>query len=140
MNKARHNPKDNRFQVNSKFKSKGFTLLEIMVAIAILAVAMTAVIKATGQVSTNAFMLRQKTFAHWVAQNKMNELILEKAWPSIGNDKDEAVLADLDWDLVITTTSTGFETVRKVEIDVLSLDTPDEIAGSITGYLLDPNL
>ncbi len=140
MNKAPHNPKDNRFQVNSKFKSKGFTLLEIMVAIAILAVAMTAVIKATGQVSTNAFMLRQKTFAHWVAQNKMNELILEKAWPSIGNDKDEAVLADLDWDLVITTTSTGFETVRKVEIDVLSLDTPDEIAGSITGYLLDPNL
>lgn len=140
MNSTPDSKKNSQNKFKSKSKNKGFTLLEIMVAIAILAVAMTAVIKATGQVSSNAFMLRQKTFAHWVAQNKMNELILEKAWPSTGKDKEEAVLADLDWDLVITTTSTGFETVRKVEIDVLSPDTPDEITGSITGYLLDPNL
>lgn len=109
-------------------------------AIAILAVAMTAVIKATGQVSTNAYLLRQKTFAHWVAQNKMNELILEKAWPNTGKDKDETELADLDWDLIIYTEETPIESIRKVEINVSSPDKPDEIITSISGYLIDPSV
>ena len=119
---------------------KGFTLLEIMVAIAILATAMTAIIKSTGQVSNNAFMLRQKTFAHWVAQNKMNELLITKAWPNTGKDKDEASLADLDWNLEIETEATPVETIRKVTIYVSAADSEDEVASSITGYLIDPSL
>ena len=121
-------------------KAKGFTLLEIMVAIAILATAMTAIIRSTGQVSTNAFLLRQKTFAHWVAQNKMNELLITKAWPNTGKDKDEATLADLDWDLEIETEVTPVETIRKVTIYVLATESEDEVASSLTGYLIDPSL
>lgn len=121
-------------------KSKGFTLLEIMVAIAILAISMTAIIKSTGQVTNNAFLLRQTTFAHWVAQNKMNELLITKAWPNTGKDKDDAVMADLDWELEIETEATPVETIRKVTVYVSSADTPDEVASSITGYLIDPAL
>ncbi len=120
--------------------NKGFTLVEIMVAIAILAISMTAIIRSTGQVSTNAFLLRQKTFAHWVAQNKMNELLITKAWPNTGKDKDEANLADLDWELEIETESTPVETIRKVTIYVSAAETPDSVATSLSGYLLDPSL
>ena len=128
------------FASEKNHAQQGFTLLEIMVAIAILATAMTAIIKSTGQVSNNAFMLRQKTFAHWVAQNKMNELLISKAWPNTGKDKDEATLADLDWKLEIETDATPVETIRKVTIYVSSVDSEDEIASSITGYLMDPSL
>ncbi len=123
---------------NKNINQNGFTLLEIMVAIAILATAMTAVIKSTSQVSTNAFLLRQKTFAHWVAQNKMNELMITKAWPDVGKDKDETNLADLDWEVEIQTEAGMFEYVRKVTIYVSSADTPDEVATSVSGYLIEP--
>ena len=111
-----------------------------MVAIAILAIAMSAVIRATGQATSNAFVLREMTFAHWVAQNKMNELLITKAWPNTGTDKDEATLADLDWNLQIETEATPVDTIRKVTIYVSAAEKEDEIATSLTGYLIDPSL
>lgn len=47
----------------------GFTLLEIMIALAILAITMTALLMSSSQVSKNSRYLRDKTFASIVASN-----------------------------------------------------------------------
>mgnify|MGYP001825921208 CR=1 FL=1 len=75
----------------------GFTLLEVLVALAVLAIAMGAVIKVSATNSSNAAYLKEKTIAHWVAMNKVNELRLTDDWPSIGTKKDTEIMAGEEW-------------------------------------------
>lgn len=50
-------------------KSFGFTLIEILIALVILAVAFTAIIAATSNSARGTNQLQEKIVAHWVAQN-----------------------------------------------------------------------
>ncbi|NDP43784.1 MAG: type II secretion system minor pseudopilin GspI, partial [Aromatoleum sp.] len=50
---------------------RGFTLIEILVALAILAVALAAGMRAVAQSSDSATLLKQRTLALWVAQNRL---------------------------------------------------------------------
>ena len=59
-----------------KPKQRGFTLLEVMVALAILALTLGAMIQAGGASARNVAMLRDRTLASWVALNKVNEALL----------------------------------------------------------------
>jgi general secretion pathway protein I len=54
-------------------KNQGFTLIEILIALAILSISLTAIIKATSQNIKNTLYLQDKTIANWVAVNIMNE-------------------------------------------------------------------
>jgi general secretion pathway protein I len=54
-------------------KHQGFTLIEILIALAILSISLTAVIKATSQNIKDTLYLQDKTIANWVALNVMNE-------------------------------------------------------------------
>jgi general secretion pathway protein I len=50
-------------------QQKGFTLIEVLVAVAVLAIALLAVVRSTGMAIKNGEALQQKTFSHWVAMN-----------------------------------------------------------------------
>lgn len=54
--------------------ARGFTLIEVLVALAIVAVALTAGLKAAGTVSDNAQRLADVTAAQWCAENRLTEL------------------------------------------------------------------
>lgn len=79
-------------------RAAGFTLLEVLVALAVLAIAMGAIISIATQ-SVNTFgHLRDQTFAGWVGLNKINELLLEpEPWPQEGGRKGNAELARRTW-------------------------------------------
>lgn len=63
---------------------RGFTLLEVLVALAILAIALGALIKAGSTNTANAVYLRDKTFAHWVALNTITEMQVRDGGEKIG--------------------------------------------------------
>ena len=46
---------------------RGFTLIEVLIALSILAIALTALIKATGQTVTSTHLIKDKTISHWIA-------------------------------------------------------------------------
>lgn len=52
----------------------GFTLIEVLVAMAVLAIALGAIIRSVGQTVTNLAYVRDKTFAHWVGMNRLAEI------------------------------------------------------------------
>lgn len=58
------------FQILEKFRSKktsGFTLVEVLLALAVIAIALTALLKASGQNIENTHRIKEKTLSHWVA-------------------------------------------------------------------------
>ena len=54
-------------------RQSGFTLIEVLIALAILAIAICAVLKALGDSARNASQLQSKLAAHWLAMNKVAE-------------------------------------------------------------------
>lgn len=48
-------------------KLRGFTLIEVLLALAIIAIALTALIKASGQTVAGTSRIKDKSISHWVA-------------------------------------------------------------------------
>jgi len=64
---------------------RGFTLIEVLVAVAIVAVALTAGIKAAGALTNNAQRLTDVTAAQWCADNQLTGLKLSHQFPGVGD-------------------------------------------------------
>lgn len=118
-------------------RNAGFTLLEILVALAVLATAMGALIQSAGGFTRNEAYLRDRTIAEWVARNQMIEQQLAATWPGIGEKKDEVEYAERQWQWVMQVTQTPEENLRRLDIEVFALDSQDDeqALASLTGYV-----
>jgi len=68
-----------------KRRAAGFTLIEVLVGVAIVAVTLGAGIKAAGALSNNAQRLSEVTAAQWCADNQLTGLRLARQFPSVGD-------------------------------------------------------
>jgi len=76
---------------------KGFTLIEVMLAMAIFAIAGTAIL---GTADTNLralSKLEKTTMANWVVSNQLVEATLSQQWPPRNNKQGKVELAGIDW-------------------------------------------
>jgi general secretion pathway protein I len=100
-------------------RAVGFTLLEVLVALAVLAIAMGAIIHATTQSIANTAELRDQTFAGWVALNQINQLLLDRnPWPAEGVRKGNADLANRTWHWEARFAKTDDPDLRRLEVSV----------------------
>ena len=103
---------------------KGFTLLEVLVALAVAGIGLAGVIKVAGGNAYNAQYLQEKTLAQWVALNRITELRMTKQFPAIGKAKGDADMAGRKWYWQQETKAAPFQlpgiqkTLRQIEIDV----------------------
>lgn len=65
--------------------SGGFTLIEVLVALAIVAVTLGAGIKAAGALTDNAQRLTEVSAAQWCADNQLTSLKLARLFPGVGD-------------------------------------------------------
>src|SRR5512140_2229184 len=114
---------------------RGFTLIEILVALAIVAVALAAGMRAVAQSSDAATLLKSRTLALWVAQNRLAAAQLENPWPALGFREGEAQQARTRFVWRETVAGTPNPTFRKIEITVADPATPDYILARLVGYL-----
>lgn len=101
--------------------ARGFTLVEVMVALAIVAIALPAVLMALYQQVDDTAYLRDKTMAQMVAANKLAEMRLVIASTrvlSAGKDTGVASLADREWHWWVETKPTEAEKFFRIEIRV----------------------
>ncbi|MGD8785675.1 MAG: type II secretion system minor pseudopilin GspI [Thioalkalispiraceae bacterium] len=101
-----------------KPNARGFTLLEVLVAMVILSLSLMAAIKVASEVTTSAIYLQDKTIAQWVAMNKVTEMRLVKKLPEIGRSNGEDEMAGRSWRWDILVKKTAYPTLREVEIGV----------------------
>ena len=97
--------------------SRGFTLLEVMVALAVLAIALAALIKGVGENSANAAHLRDRTFAHWVGMNVVAEQRLSGEWTEKVK-RGEEEMGNHTWYWRSTVSETFDEDVRRLDVEV----------------------
>ncbi len=99
-------------------RNRGFTLIEVTVALLILAIALSAIIKATSDNTSNASYLRDKTIAHWVAINKITEMHISDELPATGSIEGESKMAGREWFWKTTVTATEDSYVHKIVVEV----------------------
>lgn len=103
-----------------KHTQKAFTLLEVLVAMSVLAIGMSTLVKVATQNTIQTSYLKDKTFAHWVALNKMNEVKLESNWPDKGKSNGTVTMANQDWHWKLKVSDYGKQSnnVRILKIDI----------------------
>ena len=102
-------------------RSKGFTLVEVMVALAVVAIALPALLTALYQQVDSTGYLRDKSMAYMVAANKLTGLrILTDARQSLLPGKDSGVdqMADRDWYWWLDKQTTEVAQFYRIEISV----------------------
>lgn len=98
-------------------KQKAFTLLEVLVALAVLTMGLATVIKVAGSQASQLAYLKDKTIALWVANNKVNEVQLDK-WPSTGTSNGHEFMANQEWDWKLKISNTIDKDLRRMDVEV----------------------
>lgn len=114
---------------------RGFTLLEIIIALAIAVLGIAAVAKATGGAATVAAETRERMLAVWVAGNRLSELRITRAWPAPGSADMVRSMGGRTWYLTQTVSGTPDEDLRRVDLAVYTDADRDEREFEAYGYL-----
>ena len=115
----------------------GFTLVEVLVALAVLAFALAALIKGGGEHAANAAYLRDRTLAGWVASNRLTELRLAAQWPATGKDDGRVTLATREWVWRTQVKKTPDKDIRRVDVEVAAAD-DDITLARMSAFLGNP--
>lgn len=116
-------------------RARAFTLIEVLVALAIVAVALAAGMRALAQSADGATSLKARTLALWVAENRLARAQLAQAWPATGTRTGEEAQAGHSLAWRETVTDTPNPAFRKIEIVVADPGVPDYALARLVGYL-----
>ena len=102
----------------------GFTLIEVLVALAIVAIGMAAVLGAVGSSADTATYMRDKTLAEWIALNQVATTRLQQQLPSKGSSEGELDYAGRHWRWHQDVTDGEFPGILRLDVTVQEADTP----------------
>lgn len=117
--------------MRKRSRVSGFTLIEVLVALAIVAIGMAAVLEALTSSANTAIYLQDKTFAQWVALNRLETVRLSGTVPGTGTSNDKTDYAGRSWEWQQKVTNTQIPDLRQIEIDVRPADSA---AGDSRGW------
>jgi general secretion pathway protein I len=119
-------------------RSKGFTLVEVLVALAIVSIALLAALRAAGQGTNAAADLRLRLLAGWVAENRLAEHRARGDWLALGIGRGTQRQAGVDFawrEEVIATPNAAF---RRVDVFVSAPAEPARALARLTGFVVQP--
>lgn len=123
-----------RFQGNN-----GFTLIEVMVALVIVSLSLSAVLASISKTIKDAATLQQRSYASWIAQNKITELRLSSESPEVSKKESEVRFASQEWSLETTISATGVERLFRIDVAV-SHSGSENVIRTVTGFVGEPGI
>lgn len=119
-------------------RQRGFTLLEVLVALAVAVLGMLAITLAAITAGSNASRLREQSLAHWVAMNQAAELRLAPDWPDTGRSDGDVEYAGTEWRWVVEVSETEVEALRRADISIFYPQDPDREITSVVAFVRAP--
>jgi len=113
----------------------GFTLVEVLVALAVLTIALAAVMRALSQSIDTSASLRDRTIAMWVAQNRLTTHLVERDFPAMDTTDGKVDMAGREWhwrEQVMA--APGEPDMRQIHIEVRAASGPQPLA-RLVGFL-----
>jgi general secretion pathway protein I len=105
--------------------TRGFTLLEVLVALVIVGTALGASLRAVGSLTQNSNGLRASMMATWSAENRLALIRLGHEWPAFGRRQFECAQGDLHLICQEEVFPTPNPLFRRVEVSVYDTQAPD---------------
>lgn len=119
--------------------SRGFTLIEVLVAMAIFGIVALTLLTQTREQTRQAGSLEDRLLAHWVATNTLTDLQSAGQLPDVGKTETNTVMAGRDWFIVMTAGTTPSPDVRSMKVQVSSFNPVSGDSGSplvdVVGYI-----
>ncbi|MGC8520941.1 MAG: type II secretion system minor pseudopilin GspI [Steroidobacteraceae bacterium] len=117
--------------------SRGFTLIEVLVALAIVTIGMAAVLEALTSSAQATLYLRHKTFAEWVALNQVERVRLAGVMPHVGSSNGEVEYAKGKWRWQQKVIDTPIPGVKRIVVSTRPAKNKHahEWYATVTGYM-----
>ena len=119
-------------------RRSGFTLIEVLVALAIVAIALLSALRAAGQGTNNVSELRSRLLAGWVAENLLAEHRARADWLPLGIQRGTSREGGLDFawrEEVIATPNAAF---RRVDVRVFATAEESHSLAHFAGFIVNP--
>jgi len=99
-------------------RSRGFTLIEVLVALLIFGLIATAAAQVGSQYIASYERVRDKTLAAWLAENRINEVRLQSGLPATSDAAIDQEFGPYRWQVITRIASTADANIRRVEVSV----------------------
>ena len=116
-------------------KQSGFTLIEVMLAMAVFAIAGVALLGVADNNYRHISLLEEKMLANWVASNQLVELSLATTWPPKNNRKGNVDMAGRTWYWQQKVVKTDNDLLRQVTMEVRVNEDDELVSASLATYL-----
>ena len=117
---------------------RGFTLVEVLVALAIVSIALLAALRAAGQATNAVSELRSRLFAGWVAENRLAEHRARGDWLQLGIGRGTQSQGGIEFAWREEVIATPNSTFRRVDVFVSEPADESRALARLTGFVVLP--
>ncbi|MCO1335125.1 type II secretion system minor pseudopilin GspI [Microbulbifer sp. OS29] len=105
-----------------KRNQRGFTLVEVLIALVIFGVIASSVLQTMQRSARQQRVMEDRLAANWVAQQVLSQVRVQTPWPPVGEQKNQATFGGFVWEVTARVESTSNERLRHIVIEVGHLD------------------
>lgn len=102
-------------------RARGFTLIEVMVALFVIALGVGALLSTLSSSASSITYMRDRSFAQWIAFNRLAELRLSASRPAQGVKTDTVEYANRSWQVEQEVSESGIGDLLRIDVRVASL-------------------
>ena len=121
-----------------RMRARGFTLLEVLVALVIVGTALGAGLRAVGSLTANSDGLRAAMMATWSAENRLVQIRLGREWPEVGKRNFPCPQGELELICEEEVLTSPNPQLRRIEVSVFDAERPTRRIVKLVQLVLRP--